>query len=236
MTATQQSQAAARWEDYVDVFVSPAQLFRRRADDGWVQPFLVLLVASIALYYLFLPVTEFLAATRVGTDPAAIQAFEAYGRRFLRIGGIFLPITLGIALGATALWLRALAWIASIPIRLRHTALIACFAAFIPILGQLATGGLGLYLQRSQAQIDPVRDLSFGILRFLPAGELPAYLVPVLGRIDIFPIWQAGVWTAGLCVLGGCSVARAATVAAVALLTGALPGVLGALVGQGFTP
>lgn len=236
MTATRLSQAAARWEDYVDVFVSPAQLFRRRADDGWVQPFLVLLVASIALYYLFLPVTEFFAAARVGTDPAAIQAFETYGRRFLRIGGIFLPITLGIALGATALWLRALAWIAGIPVRLRQTALIACFAAFIPSLGQLATGGLGLFLQRSEAQIDPVRDLSFGLLRFLPAGELPAYLVPVLGRIDIFPIWQAGVWTAGLRALGGCSAARAATVSAVALLTGALPGALRAIVGQTFTP
>src|SRR5262245_12379352 len=32
---------ASRWEDFVDIFMSPSQLFRRRADDSWTMPILV---------------------------------------------------------------------------------------------------------------------------------------------------------------------------------------------------
>ena len=42
------------WEDVIDIFVSPAELFRRRAQDGWVKPWLVLSVVFVALAFVFL--------------------------------------------------------------------------------------------------------------------------------------------------------------------------------------
>ena len=40
---------ASLWEDIVDVFVSPTELYRRHANDGWVKPWLVLSIVVVAL-------------------------------------------------------------------------------------------------------------------------------------------------------------------------------------------
>src|SRR5512140_875063 len=54
--------SASLWEDLVDVFISPAELYRRRAHDSWVKPWIVVSVISAALYYVFLPATKAIAA------------------------------------------------------------------------------------------------------------------------------------------------------------------------------
>ncbi|MGH7483765.1 MAG: hypothetical protein ACRELV_16575, partial [Longimicrobiales bacterium] len=50
-----EAEPAGRADDYVDIYLSPREVFERRRDGRFGQALLILIVASIVIYYLFLP-------------------------------------------------------------------------------------------------------------------------------------------------------------------------------------
>ncbi|HSL69152.1 MAG TPA: hypothetical protein VK864_02875, partial [Longimicrobiales bacterium] len=78
-----QPQTASRWEDFVDVFVSPGELFRRRANAGFGLAFLVLCVVSLVLYYAFPDVNRAFAEAQIAAaaakNPERAQAMGSAG-------------------------------------------------------------------------------------------------------------------------------------------------------------
>jgi hypothetical protein len=42
---------AARWEDFIDIFVSPREVFARRADGSFALPLIVATVLIVALFF-----------------------------------------------------------------------------------------------------------------------------------------------------------------------------------------
>lgn len=229
---------AARWEDLVDIFLSPAQLFRRRAEDSWLTPFIILSVISFVLYYVFLPANSAVmdAAMRARL-PAGAQAPSAGAvHTFQLLGGLFVPVGIGISVVFSGLLLWGMAVVTGGGLRFGQSVLITVYAAYVGILQQILASVLIILKSNQGAPIDVVRDFSFGLVRFLPKDAVPAALVPLLGRIDLFALWQAALWAVGVAVIAKTSRGRAILVAAGAWLIYAIPGMIRAAVFPGPTP
>lgn len=216
-------ETTARWEDYVDVFMSPAELFRRRARSSLTHPVVTLLVASMVLYFVMLPANSELFRQNVSPNPESQAFFERWGLALQIAGGLFAPITvlLAVAWAALVLWLAAR--VLDINAALRDTFLIATYAAFIYLLYQAAAG---LVVMLKTSPVDPVVDLSFGILRFTGGDAISPILQPLVGRLDVFAIWQAAMWAIGLRVVAGASTGKALAAAGASWLLVAIPRML----------
>lgn len=229
---------ASRWEDYIDVFFSPGELYARRAHDSVAPAFWTLLLLSLVLYYAFLPVNEVViragmetARAQVaaqGQDPAAMAGMVRFATY---AGGVLGTIMLAIMVFGAALLLWLLARLVDLKATYRQGLVVAVYAGFIYLLMQLATSVLGLVL--GDGITNPMGDLSFGLLRFIEPATPPGALEALLRRSELFLIWQAVVWGIGVRVVMGASRAQAAIVAAGTWLLFAVPGVVSAALGLG---
>ncbi|MEX2283090.1 MAG: YIP1 family protein [Gemmatimonadota bacterium] len=183
---------AARWEDFIDIWFSPRQLFARRANDSWAVPMLVIALISLALAFAFRPVQQAMqqaAMAERGMTEEQLAAARNVGGVIGIIGIIFAPIGMTVAVLVASLFTWIAAKIASIDVPLRRALMITTFVTFVTVLQQ-AIGGVLMSLKLSKGQeIDIVKDNSFGILRFMQPSEINDIVVALLSRIDIFAIW-----------------------------------------------
>jgi hypothetical protein len=227
------ARTASRWEDFIDVFFSPSELFRRRANDSWTVPIIVLCVVSIVLYFAFLPVQRVIQEAAMlnnpNMSPQQLEAARNMGPAMQVISGIVIPI---FVLVFTLLF-GFIAWIAgkitSIDLPFKRALTITAFVSFLTIIQQLVAGVLMSLKLRSGAELDAVKDASFGVLRFMQTSELSAGMVGLLSRIDIFAFWQFAWFAIAFMAAAKASRGNAIIAAAVLWLTGALPFMLQAM-------
>lgn len=217
--AVTEPKKASLWEDIVDVFVSPAELYRRQAQAGWVKPWLVLSVILVALYFVFLAPNREVAiasaqemAARSGRQLPA-GAASGGGMAGQIIAGLFQPIgvLIGIVVGGLLLWLAAV--VAQGGPRVKQAFMIIAWASFPSILQKVLVGVLVLMKTSSGQELNAVRDTSTGVLRFLDPSSLPLPLVSGLGLVDIFALWQVFLWLVALKVICHYSTGKATVVA-----------------------
>lgn len=224
---------ASRWEDYIDVFFSPAELFRRRARDGAGVPFLTLLVLGLVFYFLLLPAN--MMVVRASIPPQAQAQFSERALNFMTYGGsIMIPVVYSIMIVCAAglLWLGGR--VADMRTEFSRTLLIATYAAFVILLQQIL-GGV-LVLVQGGVGLDIVRHLSFGPLRFVGSADMDKLQMALLRRLDLFFIWQAILWAVGLRVIYKVGYARAGAVAFATWLLFAIPGIIGSMLNIGAAP
>ena len=236
-TETTVERKASRWEDYVDVFFSPSELYARRAHDSVAPAFWTLLLLSVVLYYAFLPANQ--EVIRAGMESARAQmaaqgqdaaGFEGMVRFTTYLGGVIGAVMLAISVFAAALLLWLVARMVEVKATYRQGLVVAVYAGFIYVLMQLAASVLALVVGDIA---NPMSDLSFGLLRFIEPATPPGVLEALLRRTELFLVWQAVVWAIGVRVVMGASRAQAAIVAAATWLLFALPGVISAALGLG---
>jgi len=228
----------SRWEDYIDVFLSPAELFARRANDSAKPAFWTLLILGAVIYYAFLPINQMVIRASMiaqaqarGTDPAQVEAAAGGIVRIMGYGGgimAAISFTIMIALAALVLWL--IGRMIEVKGTYRQAFLIATYAAFVLLLAQIATSVSAMI---AGADLDPVRDLSFGVLRFLDTDALPKALPPLLRRFELFAIWQTVLWGIGMHVVMKATRAQAAIAAIGTWILAAVPGVISAVLTAG---
>jgi Yip1-like protein len=184
---------ASRWEDFVDVFLSPRELFRRRADDYWWVAMLVLSMGSLALFIAFSPVIRVIQETAMlnnpNVKPEQVEAVRNMGPLFLVLGGTWLVIMLWLITLVTGF----LAWltgkITSIDLPFRRALTTTAYVSLIGLVQQAASS-LAMSLKlRAGAEVDLIRDSSFGVLRFLDSSSMNWAVLAALSRIDIFALW-----------------------------------------------
>lgn len=236
-TVVEEQRPVPLWEDFVDIFVSPAAVFRRRADGGWGLPLAIIAAVFLGLYYALLPANELIiraalqaqAAAKPGVDP---KALEAAAQRMRYVGGIFVPIAVAVSTLATGGLLWLFGRLAEGRVTFRNAMIVATYSGFIVVLQQVAVAVLLIVKDNRGLPIDRTRDISMGVLRLLPAGDLSPMVSALLGRLDVFAIWQMVLWIIGLRVIarftrGEALLAGIATwllLAAPALLRGLGPG------------
>jgi hypothetical protein len=225
---------ASRWEDYVDVFFSPAELFARRAADRVAPPLITLLAMALLFYFVLLPANLMVMRASVADNPQAMQALDQFGTLMQVIGSVAVPVTYVVVLAVAAALLWLVGRFADIRIDYSRAMLIATYAGFVYLLAQVA-GGVAVLLH-GEAGLDMVRHVSFGPLRFVGDRDMDPALMAVLRRLDLFTLWQAVLWGIGIGVVYRVSRSRAFTVAAVTWLLLAIPAVLMAVLGIGQGP
>jgi hypothetical protein len=228
--AEPEKEKASRWEDYIDVFFSPFELFRRRAQDKVGPPLLTLLALGIVFYLVMIPANRIVVR---GSVPPEAQAQMNEGMlnvmTYAGVVGVPIMYALMIAIAAALLWLGGR--IVDIPTGFSRTMLIATYAAFVLLLSQILASVL--VMVGGEAGFDIIRSMSFGPLRFIGSADMDKTLVALLQRLDIFAIWQAALWAIGLSVIYKVAMARAAAVAAVVWIVFAVPGIIMGALGIG---
>jgi hypothetical protein len=214
----------SRWEDYLDVFFAPADLFRRRGNDTLAAPLITVLLLSTAFYYIMLPAQKMLLTASMPPEAQA-QMPESMLTIMPLLTGIAVPITYLVTIFIAAVLLWALARMVDRKPDFKQMMVLTTYAAFIPLLGQIA-GSVAIMIH-GQAGLEPMRHASFGVLRFIDPKSVPGWSLGLLARIDIFKIWQAVIWAIGFSVITQSSRAKGAIVAGAAWLLFALPGMLG---------
>ena len=228
--------AASPWEDYLDVFISPAQLFRRRADGAFGQAMLVLVVLSAILFF--------------GTRPAMQPVMDAeFNRRMAdqmkahpemtaeraesakQLMTKFAPVGVIVGLPIALLLLGVAVWLAakSVGGSLSYSqgATIATFAMFPKLVEGVAGAVQALLMDESN--ITSRFSVSLGLGRFLDPDTTNGALLALLGRVDLFTLWITVLVAVGLRVMAKVGTGHAVAAGALVWVLGALPTVLPAL-------
>jgi hypothetical protein len=227
------AERASVWEDFIDIFYAPAQVFARRAAHGsvWI-PLLVVTVAMSALIYVNSGLLEPMLSAEFDRGmalamksnpqitPELLSTMRNVTLRIAQFGGLFTPV--GILLTGAGVWLIGKLFDAKQTFR---AGLLVAAYAFMPRVLEAALNGVqGLFLD--PATLDGRFRVSLGLGRFLDPNAVSPILLALIGRIDVFTIWVTVLLAIGLSVTGGISRSRAFLAAPLIWALGAIPLVL----------
>ncbi len=229
-TAVAPAAKSSRWEDFIDVIFSPSELFRRRATESWVRPFLIVCAVQIVLYYLLLPVTgpvieaSMIESAPPGTDLAQVQQGAAFMKWLF---GALTPIWFLVLVAGTALAIKLVSALLEPGASWKQSFLIATLSLYITVL-QSVVVSIAIFIKSMMGGAARGADASFGLLRFIDVPATDAVMRALLGRTDLFAIWSAVLIGIGLIVLVNMSRGKAIVTAAIVWALIALPQLAGA--------
>ena len=220
---------ASRWEDFIDIIFSPAEVYERRAEEGWLKPFLIVSAVAVALYYLLLPVTGVVweVAMQQNAPPEATAEQMQQTAQLMRwVGGIMVPFGYLFMIAVAALSLKLVSALIEPGATWRQSFLIPTLAMFITV-PQSIISAIPVFIKTQSGERPGVEDMSFGALRF--AGpDVDPVLRALLGRLDIFAIWMAILIGIGLVHVVRMPRGKAFITAAIVWALIALPGLASA--------
>lgn len=232
------AEKASVWEDFLDIFYAPTQVFARRMDGKFGLALLVLVVLSAVLMYAGMQALEpaysgeverqmaGAAAQNPNMTPEQMEAARGFGGiMMLVMGVIFLPII--VLLSGLTLWLVGKLFDSTQT--LAQGLMVATYANFPRfVLGSLLMTLQGFVMDLSN--VDRLYDVTFSAARFAPEGSSELMLA-ILSRFDVFLIWAVVLLGIGLHVTGRIPKSKAMIAAFIVWALGSLPVVLGALRG-----
>lgn len=227
---------ASLWEDFIDIFVSPSEVFERRRASGFVVPLLVFAVLTVVIMLIGRSAMEPIFDSEFARGVAAaakknpqITAAQMEGPRALTeklapvlagFGALIMPMLVGVLL-----WLAGKLVDAKEDIQ--AACMIATYAFFPRILDSLLRVVQAFLIDPST--LNGQYRVALTPARFLDPDTASPILLALLGRIDLFTIWVTVLLAVGLAVVARIPRSRAAIAAVIVWIVGSLPAVLGAL-------
>lgn len=234
-TATPAEAKASVWEDFLDIFYVPTQVFVRRMDGKFGLALLVLVVLSAVLAYAMMQSLEpaFTGEmdrqmTKAAAENPNITAEQMEGMR--SFGGVMMlayaivVVPIMVMLTGLVLWLVGKLFDSTQTVG--QALMVATYANFPRLLGSLLMTLQGFALD--PANMNRVYDVTFSAARFAPEGSSELMLA-LLSRLDVFTIWATILLGIGLHVTGKVPKTNAMIAAFIVFVVGALPVVLGAM-------
>jgi hypothetical protein len=226
--------SASRWEDFVDIFHAPAQVFARRAHAGFGIPMLVVTVVGAAIFFATYNATapafdadiarSMAAAAKQGATAEQLSAGSGVATVFVKVMAVIGP---PIAIFMTGLLLWLAGKVVGAKQTLNAAILVAAFANVPRLLGALLGGVVALLADAST--LTSRHALGFGPARFMDADASSPVLLVLASRLDLFTLWATLLLAIGLAVTGKVSRQQGAIAAALVWLVGMLPELSGAL-------
>ncbi len=230
------TQSASVWEDFIDIFYAPVDVYRRRVGGGFGIPMLVVAVAMAVLAFtnagVLQPVmdAEFTRATAavVKANPQlnaeALDKMKGFGEATQRYGTVIvIPIVLFL--------IGIMTWLLSKLVDSRQTLqasiMIASYAYVVRVVEQILYGVQGLLLDPSK--MTSHYALQIGPARFFDPDTTSAVLMTVLGRLDLFTLWVTVLLAVGAYVAGKLTRNRAVVAGVLFWLGGSAVAILQAL-------
>jgi len=227
---------ASLWEDFIDIFVSPSEVFERRRDSGFFAPLAVFVILSVAIVVVghsaLQPIfdSEFTRgmAAAAKKNPqltdAQIETSRALAAKLTPIlagfGAVVMPLLVGVILWIAGKFVDAKEGVGA-------ACMIACYA-FIPRIVDSLLRVVQAFVM-DPASLNGQYRVSLSAARFLDPDVASPVLVGLLGRIDLFTIWVTVLLAIGLSVVARIPRQKAAIAAIIVWLVGALPALLQAV-------
>jgi hypothetical protein len=227
---------ASLWEDFIDIFTSPRQVFRRRENSGFGLQLLVVTVLFAAIILGTKPLMQPVFDAEVARQTAQmlkahpeITAEQIKGQMAIgeKLAPIFIIVSIPISVMLTGLVL----WMVGKLFESKQTAQTAIMVAtyaFVPRILGIVAGAVIAYLS-SPERLNGAARLTVGLGALLDPDKTSPVILAILTRVDVFTIWQTVLLAIGLQVTGKVSKTSSYIAAALVWLIGALPTVLGAL-------
>lgn len=223
---------AGKAEDFIDVYLSPAELFRRRVDGKFGHALIVLIVVSAVLFFVTRssmgPIyeAEFVRgmAANPNITPEQIEAGKKMAGIFGSIG-VIIGIPIGALLLGLSVWL--VGKLVGAGLSYFQGVTIAAFAFFPRLIEGIVNAVQALLLD--ETKLTSLHAIKLGVSRFLDPQGMGAAALAFLGRVDLFTLWVTILIGVGLKQMGRITTGQAAIGAAVVWLVGSLPTVLPAM-------
>jgi len=220
---------ASKTEDFIDVYVSPVELFRRRVDGKFGHGLIVLMVVWAVLFFVtknaMAPIYEAEFARGMAANPNLTPEQIEAGKK---MAGVFGAIGVIIGIPISALLLGLAIWLigklVGASLNYMQGATIATFA-FFPRLIEIITNSVQALLL-DEGKLTSLHTVKLGVSRFLDPQSTGAMALAFLGRIDLFTLWVTILIAVGLKQMGRITTSQAALGSALVWLAGSFPTLL----------
>ncbi len=218
------------WEDLIDIFFSPAGVFRRNEKKSVWPPLLFVSLAIGVIFFATFNQLEpiFDAEFTRGMAKAAASNAQITPEVVARMKGVSENITrygLSVIIFVTMLVIGAVSWLVGKLVgsaQTFHSALVVAAWAYMPrILGSVLGGVQGLLMD--PANMTGQLSISLSPARFFAPDQPNPLAYQFMGRFDLITIWITILLAVGLYVTGRVSKGRAAIFGVIMWLVGALP-------------
>jgi Yip1 domain len=223
----------AVWEDFIDIFHSPSDVFARRQNGSFWVPMLVVAVLVGGLFFansgVLAPLmdAEFQrgSAAAMRANPQITAEQMAAGRHIGEIAakvGAFIFIPIVIFLMGFFLWIIGKLFDASESF---HTAVVVAAYSMVPaVIGGVLAGVQGLFMD--PASLTGRGSISLGPARFFNPDTTSPVLLAILNNLDVITIWITVLYVIGLSVTGKIPRARAAMAGVLLWALGIVPALI----------
>lgn len=211
---------ASAWEDCLDIFYSPREVFERRRDGRFLVPLLVLCLLIGVLSFLGRQAFDAIAElafreqlAKNGMNAEQVAQAKEFGEKFRTIGYFITPITWAVfgLIAGTVFW--ALARMLGATLTVAQGITIWTLASYPNLVNTV------LFVAQTFV-IDPntithKHAYAASLARFVPP-DAPALVVKLAALVDPFVVWSAVLIGLGAYIIGKMEKERAAVLAIVA--------------------
>jgi hypothetical protein len=221
---------AARWEDFIDIFVSPREVFARRSDGRFALPLIFVTLVMVGLFFAMRSAlaTAFDAEFQRAMASAGRQMSAEQMQSMRSMSGIIGTVSLFVVIPVGVFLTGAVAWgvgkLFDSVAGYRQMVMVATYALFPRLLQSVVAIFLGLIFDPAT-----LSAASIGPARFVDPASVPAWVTQMLLRLDLFMIWSTVLIAIGLQVLGRVKRGPSYAAAALVWLIGAIPALLQSL-------
>jgi hypothetical protein len=218
------------WEDVIDIFFQPAEVFRRRADRSVWPPMLFVAIGIGIIFFATFNTLEPIFAAEFTRNTAKMMAKNpqitqemmdkqrAIGESITRYGvAVVILISMFI--------LGVFAWLVGRLVGSKQTfqaALVVAAWSYMPrVLGAVINGVQGLLMD--PAKLTSQQSISLSPARFMDPETSNQLLFQLMGRFDLITIWVTVLLAIGLYVTGKVSKERAVVFGILIWIVGSLP-------------
>jgi hypothetical protein len=236
MTATAASKAPSVWEDFIDIFISPSEVFARRQNGNWFIPMIVVTVIVFAIYLGTRSLTQpaFDAdfargmAAAMRQNPQLTPDQVAKGKSVYETFFIFAAF---FAIPIATLFVGLCTWVVGklfdATIGFGAALVVAAYAAFPKILQPIAGGLIAFFSDPST--LTSATKITASPAHFFDISTTSPVVLLLLSRFDVFTIWCTILLGIGLAVIGKIPRSKAMLAAVIVWALSSVFPLLGAL-------
>jgi hypothetical protein len=227
-------------EDFVDIFVSPAKVFARRAKASPIVPYLVVCVVMIVIFFasrnvltpIFDAQIQKSLALQMKTNPQftpemAEKAKPMIGITVAVAGVVGVPILLLVS--GLILWVVGRFFMGG-TLTYGTALLITSFSWFPRLISGMITLVEGLTMD--VGKMTSPYQLSIALSRLFDPAGMSDGMYQLLGGIDLFAIWGTVLCVIGLMHAGKLEKSKAITAGVIIFVVGCLPAIYAVLTGK----
>ena len=213
---------AAPWEDLLDIFYAPRQVFERRRDGKYLVPLLALCALIVLVSFLSAQLNDAVADVEfnraiVGQKLTAeqIATGRAFANKIKAIGIYLVPFFIVIGAWVSGVILMLLCNAMGGKMNFAQGTLVAVLASMPELLSKVLVGAQGLFLDTATV----VHRYSFSIsaARFMP-GDASKWMLKLGAMADPFVLWGAFLTGMGVWIIGRMEKEKAAVLAIINLV------------------